>query len=341
MDRRTLWMRYVDFNKIKDLLIIVNQNNGKLRPNELEKIGEEKGVLLVERNKKAMNKSSKYHYRKVMEKLELVSLKDKTYHISEERLVQSIVNDSNLGEKYSPYAEECFSEIVIRNRDCRHFYFDYFIDDPDYDLKAWREKSKPIRIETKSNAVSNGRDMKNMEKYWVRLFNESNGKEEVLHTYDELSALLWGVRMWANSLFLTDEFMLSTHSGREVYPIKYKQYDKQLLKTAFLKSVNDLKDTQNSYLISLPGLILKMVKFSGTRIENVRKFLIELKNMYPSEIDFISTSKPVIIHSSAFKKQDPALLRMYLKKTDSDGSASYISHIRIYRKLFNIIIDGH
>lgn len=338
MERKTLWMRYVDFNKIKNLLIIVSQRNGELRPKDLEEIGEKEGVLVNE-DGKPMSHSPRYHYRKVMENLGLVFLKNGTYRLSEDRLVESIVNDSNLRDSYSSHTEECFSEIVIRNKDCRSYYFDYFIDDPDYDLKTWRKNSKPIKIETKVNAVSNSREMGNMEKYWVRIFNESNGKERVMHTYDEISAVLWGLRSWANILFLTDEFMLGTYSGRIIYPIKNKQYNEQLLKTALLNSVSGLKDNQDSYLISLPDLILKIIYFSGTRIEDVKQFIIKLKKTYPSEINFIGTSKTVLVHTSAFKKQDPTLIKMYLKKVDSDGTTSYISHIRIYRKLFNIISD--
>ena len=36
--KKTLWMRYVNFEKIKDILHLVNENNGKLRASELERL---------------------------------------------------------------------------------------------------------------------------------------------------------------------------------------------------------------------------------------------------------------------------------------------------------------
>jgi hypothetical protein len=123
MPRASLWMRYVNFPRLVDLLGVVAQNNGLLGAAALERLATERQVL-VSNAGAALSHSTGYHYRKVLEHLGLVTLSDRKYFVSEP-LGCSLLPPSDEPSHLTESQQGVLSEIIANDADCREFFFDY------------------------------------------------------------------------------------------------------------------------------------------------------------------------------------------------------------------------
>ena len=171
--KKTLWMRYVSFDKVKDILHLISKNNGRLRAAELEQLAEKEGILIKD-NGKPFSHSPRYHYRKVMENLGLLTLQNEVYYLSKNTKAKRLLQKTDFRKPLSPEAEEVIREIMVENNDCRIYFFDIFMDSPHYNLQSLRKKGKAILVETKGKV---GIILKNLHTGQTIFLNKSDFKQ--------------------------------------------------------------------------------------------------------------------------------------------------------------------
>jgi hypothetical protein len=334
--RKTLWMRYVDFNNIKDMLHLVYENNGKFRAGTLEQLAIEKKILLKKENGEPLTHSPRYHYRKVMEGLGLVEVIQKFYYISQDERVLKFIELTDFKKPLPSEAKEILGEIIVGNNDCRKYFFDVFIEKDTYALEDLRKEGKYIIVETKSmreppmkkeNRVEkNNENIRKKKKVGAVILKNSSGKMIELMTQDEIHAIYWGVRLWALELEITNEILMSFAEGRIIYPINPNFLDKILISALLNKIKADNGDSE-WVLLHIPTFIKEVALSTRFSVDKIKYFLKNLKIKYPLYTMLIPSSTMFIDIKTPFEKQDSAIYNSYLYKQ----GVGYISHLRIGR----------
>lgn len=319
--KKTLWMRYVSFYKVKDILHLVNKNNGRLRAGELEKLAEKEGILIKE-NGKPFSHSPRYHYRKAMENLGLLTLQNKVYYVSQNTKAKRLLQKTEFKKLLSPEAEEVIREIIVNNKDCRRYFFDIFMDNSYNNLQSLRKKGKAIIVETKG-------------KEGIILNNLHTGQIIFLNNPDKINAIFWGVRLWALELKVIDEIFISYKEGRFIYPINTYESSSEVF-NLIIESIKADKGDSEWVTIHIPSFIKEVVLSLRLPIEEVKKALWEIRKNNPSIVMLIPTSKSFINIKTPYQKQDYILLKPYIV----DMQGRYISHIKINKDIVNVVHGG-
>ena len=335
--RETLWMRYVDFEKIKDMLHLVYENNGKLRAGILEQLAIERGILIKKENGKPLTHTPRYHYRKVMEGLGLAEVEQKFYYVSKDKRVREFIELTSFKKPLSPEAKGILREIIVRNNDCRKYFFDVFMEEDTYTLEDLRKEGGYIIVETKSmreppaekkmEQKKNNENIRKKKKVGaVILKNPSSGKMIGLRTQDEIHAIFWGVRLWALKLKITDEIFMSFAEGRIIYPVNPDFSDKILINALLNKIKADNSDSE-WVVLHIPTFIKEVALSTRFSVGEIKNFLEGLKTKYPLSTMFIPSSTMFIDIKTPFERQDSAFRGSYLY----EEGKGYISHLRIGR----------
>ena len=333
--RETLWMRYVDFNNIKDLLHLVYENNGKLRAGILEQLGIEEGILLKKENGKPLTHTPRYHYRKVMEGLGLAEVRQKFYYVSKDKRVREFIELTSFKKPLSPEAKEILREIIVGNNDCRKYFFDVFMEEDTYTLEDLRKEGQYIIVETKSmreppaekkmEQKKNNENIRKKKKVGAVILKNPSGKEIELKTQDKIHAIYWGVRLWALELGITDEILMSFAEGRIIYPVNPDFSDKILINHLLNKIKADNSDSE-WVVLHIPTFIKEVALSTRFSVDKIKNFLTDLKTKYPLSTMLIPSSTMFIDIKTPFQTQDLIYRKSYLEQREG-----YISHLRIQR----------
>jgi len=319
--KKTLWMRYVNFEKIKDIIHLVNKNNGKLRAGELERLAIEQQIFVKE-DGKPFSHSARYHYRKVMENLDLLTLQGRAYFVSQNTMAQALLKKTEFKKLMSPEAQEIIRKIIIENKDCRRYFFDIFMGNSSYGIEDLRKRGKWIIVETKG-------------KEGIVLNNPHTHQRFFLNDSDKIHAIFWGIRLWALDLGITDEIFISYKEGRFIYPINTFKSSETIINLIIEKVKKDNKDSE-WVMLHIPSFIKEVVLSMRLPIEEVKKVLWKLRITNPSIIMLIPSSTSFIDIRTPFTKQDSVLLKPYI----IDKQGRYISHIKIHKDIVNILQGG-
>jgi len=336
--RKTLWMRYVNLDKIKDMLHLVYENNGKLRAGTLEQLAIGKKILLKKENGKPLTHSPRYHYRKVMEGLGLVEVIQKFYYISQDERVLKFIELTDFKKPLPSEAKEILGGIIVGINDCRKYFFDVFIEKDTYDLEDLRKEGKYIIVETKSmreppikkenGAEKNNANIRKKKKVGAVILKNPSGKMIELMTQDEIHAIYWGVRLWALELGISNEILMSFAEGRIIYPVNPYFSDKILINHLLNKIKSDNSDSE-WVVIHIPTFIKEIVLLTRFSVYKIKNFLKDLKIKYPLSTMLIPSSTMFINIKTPFEKQDSAIYNSYLYEQE----IGYISHLRIGKRI--------
>jgi len=330
----TLWMRYVDFNNVKDILHLVYENNGKLRAGTLEQLAIEKGILVKKEDGKPLTHSPRYHYRKVMEGLGLVEVKEKFYYLSQDERVLKFTELTSFKKSLSQEAKEILREIIVENNDCKKYFFDVFMIEDTYTLEDLRKEGEYIIVETKSmrepptekkmEQKKNNENIRKKKKVGAVILKNPSGKAIELKTQDEIHAIYWGVRLWALKLEITNEILMSFAEGRIIYPVNPNFSDKILINHLLNKIKADNSDSE-WVILHIPTFIKEVALSTRFLVNKIKNFLEDLKIKYPLSTMLIPSSTMFIDIKTPFERQDSAIYNSYLYKPE----IGYISHLRI------------
>ncbi|MCK4329182.1 hypothetical protein KAX02_05015 [candidate division WOR-3 bacterium] len=336
--RETLWMRYVDFEKIKDMLHLVYENNGKLRAGTLEQLAIERGILIKRENGKPLTHSPRYHYRKVMEGLGLVEVKEKFYRIPEDKRVREFRELTSFKKSLSPEAKEILRVLIVRNTYCREHFFDVFMEENTYILEDLRKEGEYIIVETKSmreppagkkmEQKKNNENIHKKKKVGTVILKSPSWKTIELKTQDEIHAIYWGVRLWALELEITNEILISFAEGRIIYPVN-PNFSDEILTNHLLNKIKADNSDSEWVVLHIPTFIKEVALSKRFSVNKIKEFLFGLKTKYPLLTMFIPSSTMFIDIKTPFEKQDSAIRGSYLY----EEGKGYISHLRINKRI--------
>lgn len=313
--RKSLWMRYIDFRKIRDALRLVSEHDGQLRAKDLEILGVKSGIFCGESGK-PFSRTTMYHYRKVMEHLQMARLDKRRYFMENANQFAELLEREGRLRELSLEEEEVFANAIVRNPDCQYHFFNIFSLGQKMftSVEQFRTEASYIIAETDEGGT-------------IVLRNPRTEARYVLNTNDKLQAIFWGVRLWALDLKITDE-IFTYAEGRVIFPILRRGSMKtsEIVRTL----LRELKPTQTWETFSVPELTRRWSPRFRVSARELHDAIRAIQVRYPQLVDLIPTSTSFINIRTPFVSRDSVLFKGYLK----DSQGRFISHIRLHRNIW-------
>lgn len=313
--RKSLWMRYVDFGKVRNALCLVSDHNGQLRAKDLEVLGIERGIFRRE-NGKPFSHTTMYHYRKVMEHLQLVRVEQQRYFVVAVGELTKLSEHREHVRALSSGEKEVFANVIVQNPDCHHHFFSIFSLSQEgfTSIEQFRSQASYITAHTGENGAT-------------ILKNPRTEAVYTLNTKDKLHAIFWGVRLWALNLEMTDE-IFTYGEGRLIFPI----LKKGSMKTSEILGMllGETKPTQTWETFSVPELTRIWSPRLRVSTQELHDAIKEVQARFPQFVDFIPTSASFIDIRTPFVLRDNALFKGYMK----DSQGRFISHVRLHHNVW-------
>ncbi len=321
-----LWMRgSVSFVALRELIGYIAQHPEGVPPKEIEIWAREQARLRTQSGK-LVSKTTVYHYRNTLRHLGVLVVANGHYQIAKERplvfrLLETIrpgTSDLSLQER------EVFAQFVVQNADCRAYFFDLFMpeDVTDYDLGAFLEKGQPVvwrRVEIEDKRVE-------------EIYNaEQNKKRRWIRSEDERQAILYGVRYWArNELGFMEEIFLEG-TGGVMFPIYLHG---PVPDPGVLSALRGAVSAQEEWtLFSLRKLAATWGPKYRVSLERLYGTLEWVYRRFPQYIVLIPTAESFAAITATSPQAEIYHLRGYFR----DEKGRYISHMRVHRKLKEVI----
>ncbi len=322
-----LWMRgSVSFVSLRELIAYIAQHPKGVRSKEMEVWAREKARLRTQTGK-LVSKTTIYHYRNTLRHLGILSVANGRYQIARERpLVSELLEAIRPGTpELSPQERELFAQFVVQNPACRKHLFDLFMPEGvnGYNLVAFLEKGRPVvwrRVEIENERVEELYNVEHPEKrYWIR-------------TEDERQAVLYGVRYWArNELGFIEEIFLEGTGGFmfPVYP------NGPVPDPRILDALQGTISSQEEWTLFS---VRKVAATWGPQYRiPLNRLYVTLEWVYrrfPQYVVLIPTSESFATITAISHQAEKYHLRGYFQ----DEKGRYISHMRVHRKLKEVML---
>lgn len=324
-------MRYVHFEKVVAILRLAACESTSLSAGEIEKLGVRDGIFL-RADGKPFSRSTMYHYRKVMEHLGLLRLEHSTYQIGTSEAVEKLVaappdNTLSVSDK------EILASLIVNDPTCRRVFFDFMMEQHEYQLAELRSAGKALRIisEAASSLASEGDSKRVPHGTGIQIVAE-NGRVRVFSSPDQINAVVWGVRLWALELGITDEMLLWYTNGRLVVPISIHAGASEAaleIQKAIAMMLHEPLRTEDWALVSVPALLEFAFRSSRFPLAQLKLGLETFQQRYPQQVMFIPSTTALIDLRSPYSKQEKLIRNAYVKLENGE----IVSHIRIKTSL--------
>jgi len=148
----SLWMRWLDFRALRDLLLLIGERPQGLGASELEKLATAEGVLL-RRDGRPYARSIHYHHRRTLERLGLIEKHGARFALSRRNPeIRALNAPTRIGEPLQPEEKEAFANSALRNEDCHQVFFSHFLParEPVADVATFVERGHAVEVAVRS-----------------------------------------------------------------------------------------------------------------------------------------------------------------------------------------------
>ncbi len=314
-----LWMRWVDFQKLRALLVLIAEHNAALRVKDLDQLGMEQGIF-ISRQGTPLGSSTKYHHRRTLERLSLVVKQDNRYAINHELPeAEILVQRKDVKANLNASEKIAFAEAVLRNPDCFASFFRSFVGDREVQgLEHFVKMARPIVLQTEQDPSSHTPI--------VRLLSKQGDNTVRLKGEDARQAIHFGLRSWCvKQLSFLDE-LYKAGIGYTLFakniedPISEQELESRILAT--------LPFEDDWATIRVSDFVLESAHKNCVDIAQVKKILERWINNFGSVVAGIATSEQFITGDC------PVQLReAILKGFAHPRTGGHISHIQIHKNV--------
>lgn len=334
-----LWMRWVNFRVLRDILLLVKANPGQLRATDLMRLASEQKIL-VGRNGQVLGPSTHYHHRRTLERIGLLVKSNHRYYLNvrsnEARILTTI---QSLGRPLIDHEKEAFSNVVLRDQDCRDLFFQHFLksDAEIKDINDFVERASPVEMRTvqgdpspRQNSAQ--RDLEGFEspREQKRVALRTVGSKEwsMYSGINSVQAIHYGLRAWCvDQLSFLDGFF----GANGVYTIYPKWISESMPSNELAqKMLGSLEFEREWTTVRVGDFALRMGIEHRASIEQTKGVLASWMNLYPDVVAGIATSERFIAGGLS-DGQRGLVLKAFL----SGRGGAYVSHLRIHQGIFH------
>ena len=333
-----LWMRWVNFRALRDILLLVKANPGQLRATDLMRLASERKVL-VGRNGQLLGPSTHYHHRRTLERFGLLVKNNHRYELNEYlKEARILTTKQSLGRPLVDHEKEAFSNVVLREHDCREVFFQHFLksDAETIDIGDFIERASPVEMKTvqgdpspRQNCVQ--RKLEGLEtlREQKRVALKTVGTEQ-WSTYSGINAVQaihFGLRAWCvDQLSFLDGFF----SANGVYTVYPKWITESMASNALAQKMLEALEFEREWTtVRVGDFALRMGIEHRASIEQAKGVLASWIESYPDVVAGIPTNERFITGGLA-DAQRGLLLKGFLL----GRGGAYVSHLRIHQDIF-------
>lgn len=313
-----LWMRgHYSFATLRDLVVLLREHREGLRPMQLNSVAAALQSTHTKGGRK-FSPTTMYHCRRALVKLALVRFRDARLVLNDEDgTVRRLATTATIKEGLSEDERRLFSEIVINNEGCRHYFFDLFIQASGYTAASFADLATPV-VWRRSGRATEKRVA------FSRLDGSIVGH---LGTDVEIQAILYGLRYWArDQLGLIDEFYRDG-IGAVMFPILDPALVPQTQVEGLILSQVSPHDEWT--VMSVREEAYRWAVRLRVPVRRVFDALIHIQHRHPDRVVLIATPRSLATLTSRSHVTAEFELRSYLR----DELGRYISHVRLHRDL--------
>jgi len=331
----SLWMRWLDFRALRDLLILIGEHPQGLGASELEKLATEAGVLL-RRDGRPYARSIHYHHRRTLERLGLIEKQETRFALSRRNPeIRALNAPTRIGEPLQPAEKEAFANSALRNQDCHQVFFSHFLSarEPVADVATFVELGHAVEVAVQSHiALEAGarggagqhRGRNRSKRVAIRAVEASDWT--VFDGAEAVQAIHFGLRSWcANQLGFLDV----AYKPDGTYATYPKHIDAPLTdQDLAVRMFADLRFSDDWATVRIPDFALTAGIEHRVSIEQAKGVLKGWLTAHPDLVAGVPT-RAGFITAGLPESQHDLTLKRYLKSS----SGAYLSHIRIHRDL--------
>jgi hypothetical protein len=315
------WMRWVNFAKLRGLMALIVESPGDFTPAELDRAAVSAGILLSSSGK-PLGPSSRYHYRRILEKLAMVKRVNGRYIATldpSENASLSVHLDHPELDDDQRYV---FGNRVILNKDCYDAFWRVFSPEKRPDsLHEFIKLGGPIVL------VLNGTNSDATSEHRLTLRHPLRPDSPVVHQgYKAVEAIHFGMRAWGvDQLRFLDE-LYRVGEGYQVFPREIQsRIGLKVIERALVGSIEFHGDWA---MPRISDLLLSVASEMKVALLEVRMVLEEWVRHYPGYVTPVATSDRMILAG-----QSAQMKRLILTGFLTLPSGEHVSHLQVHRGL--------
>lgn len=317
-------MRWLDFRRLRDLFWVVAEHDCLLRAKDLSDIAIANGILVNEKGE-PFKPTPIYHYRRTLERLQLVRLVERRYCVVHgNSSVQNLLAHKNIKQPLSVDEQKAMSNLVLQNQDCYEAFLSAFIGfgERPTNISDFIKMAKPVAVN-----INTGKESGMV----ISLRNSDNAFQTSFSGENAVQAIFWGLRAWCiDQLKFLDE-IFSHKEGYFLYPRDLVSPEPNTIAGKLMS----LLEFRGDWATARVGeMILSAGKKWRISSEAVRETLCWLYKKFPEYVAPISTSEQFVA-SRVHPSQRKAALNSYVRFP----SGELISHLRIHTRLVKVLRD--
>lgn len=312
------WMRTVSFAGLHRILKVVGDFPNGLKAVEIDNLALQNKISLT-RNNSRPKPTTLYHHRNTL--LRLGALK------RDGRMLRANTDDpdvcallhqpapDNGTRELSDDARERFAELILRNEQCRSFFFDLFKPPgaAPISVSDFRQNGIPVTWTRRRFSRSRG----------VVFRNRETGHQLRCATPVSVMAVLYGIRYWArDELRLIDEYCPKTDNTTIMFPVARPTPVPQTV-----QSLLDLRIPGEWTVLSIHDLVVRCCENRRQPRTSLFEAIDWLVRQWPDRTVLIPTSLGLATLTASSSLRENLELRRYYKA----ANGPYISHIRIHK----------
>lgn len=337
-----LWMRWVNFRALRDLLLLVGDHPDGLRANELERLATDECVLR-RRDGRPHARSTHYHHRRTLEKLGLLGKQGHNLVLNSRSPEIGVLTErARLRQRLQPSEKEAFANAILRDKDCHDSFFENFLltPEPAGDVSTFVEQAHPIEMRVLSEHEQEARLGLNLVHHDLRsgsrrvAIRTATGTDwHVLEGANAVQAIHFGLRSWCVDQLGFLDFVYRADGTFTMFPrhIVAQVTDRVLAAEMF----SDLEFIDGWATIRIPDCALAVGVSHRVSVEQAKGVLADWLKSHPdlvaglpTRLEFITAGLPDRQHALALKS--------YLRS----DSGAYVSHVRIHEMLRQHVQNG-
>ena len=315
------WMRWVNFTRLRDLLVLITKSPNPLRPATLYREAIASDVF-VSPSGKPLSPSTFYHHQLTLEKLGMVDRRDGCFVSNLRAEEEGPMLESARGEELTDSQRYIFSDRVVCNDSCYGMFFGIFIRSRrPTTVQSFIERGDPVVLELRSDGFASG------SKQQFTIYNCFDRGSEVNHrAHNAMQAIHFGMRRWAVSQLRFLDQIYRVGEGYFIFPVEIRpQVDSGSINKALIDSL----EFSNDWATPRVGdLLFSVASRLRVPLKRVRSVLNEWLRIHAGLISPITVSDRMILAG-----QSKQMRRLILESFLALPSGEHVSHLQIHRTL--------
>ena len=337
-----LWMRWLDFQALRDLLLLVAAHPCGLRANELEKLATDERVLL-RRDGQPYARSIHYHHRRTLERLGLLEKQDRRFTLNHQSPeISALTARKMMCEELHASEKEAFANAVIRNKDCHEVFFRNFLPGGETacDVTTFVVRAVPVEIVIQSGLEGAASRHSGQQRHAGPSRSKRVAIRPVGTTHwrgqdgpAAVQAIHFGLRSWCVDQLGFLDIACGADGTYTAYPkhIVRHRTDWELAQDMFAA----LEFTDDWVTIRVPDMTLETGIKQRVSVNQAKGVLMDWLTDHPDLVAGVPT-RVGFITSGLPDSQHALALKGYLRSE----SGAYLSHLRIHRMLREHVQNG-